>query len=73
MELMDGAQEHTSKGRGYDAMGGTVLEMIAATEQIDPSAGGPQPTPPVPTQTTTRSGEGYAQIADDDLTDHLYE
>lgn len=54
---------------------GTVLELMADTgEQPNPvRAGGPQPTPPVPMETTTRSGSGYAQMADDSMTDHMYE
>lgn len=56
-------------------IGGTVMELMASMSE-EPNyvrMSGPQRTPPVPMPTTSRSGNGYAQIADDTNTDHLFE
>jgi len=56
------------------AVGGTVLELMASiSEMPELHRPGPPPTPPVEMSTTTRSGDGYAQISDDSMTDHMYE
>ncbi len=51
----------------------TVLELSGTKVEPIVADGGPQSTPPVPFQTHTRSGEGYAQINDDQDQEHLYE
>ena len=62
-----------------NAVGGTVLELMAARSQLERpiiipiEASGPPPTAPFPMQTHTMSGEGQAQMSDDSQTDHLYE
>lgn len=74
---METVKETTPKNEliGMTAeIGKTVLEFMADYAAFDPVDNQrPPQTPPIPTQTTTRSGEGYAQIADDQMTDHLYE
>ena len=70
--LRDGLPPITDQPR-YE---GTVLEIMAGMEDTQPQLhrpGTPPPTPPTSIGTTTRSGEGFAQIADDQMTDHLYE
>ena len=53
--------------------GKTVLELIAGQTQSPLEANYPAPsTPPVEVPTGTKSGEGWAQINDDDDTDVYY-
>lgn len=53
---------------------GTVLEMVGVhVDPIQVDQQGPPPTPPVPLQTHTRSGEGFAQVNDDEDNEYLYE
>ena len=63
--------------RNMPKYGGTVLELMAGEGRtvLTHKAGrnDPPPTPPIGMETTTRSGEGYAQVSDDSMTDHMYE
>lgn len=63
--------------RSAPKYGGTVLELMAGEGRsvIAHKAGrnDPPPTPPIGMETSTRSGEGYAQVSDDSMTDHMYE
>lgn len=52
--------------------GNTVLEL-SGIRPVVLEDGRPPQTPPVPFQTHTRSGEGFAQITDDQDSEHLYE
>lgn len=58
-----------------EVVGGTVLELMAVMGEMpnEKRMSTPPPTPPVEMQTTTRSGEGFAQMSDDSMTDHMYE
>ncbi len=55
-------------------LGRTVLQSLAEASTLNTSPVlQPDQTPPVPFQTNTRSGNGLAQLTDDQDSEHLYE